>query len=596
MSSPQATAERPADFRTTVMRILAGLYPDRFRISAVLALAVLGGGLMLAAPALLGRATDTVVSGVRTDGVDFTVLWRILALTALLTVAAWGCQVVQGRLIADVVQKLAFRMREQAGAKLSRLSLRYFDTRPRGEVLSRATNDIDNLTQTVQQVFARMLSALLLIVGTLLMMLWISPLLTTVIVVTAPAAVWATRAIAKRAQPQFARQWAATGRLSGHIEEMYTGHELVTTFNRRAEAAQLFAEHNDDLRAAAVQAQLISGLIAPALTLLANINHVFVAVIGGLRVASGALSIGDIQAFIQYVLQFSQHSGSVASLTGQIQSATASAERVFEFLDAKEEEPDPTGSRPPVHVKGRVTFEGVSFRYREDQPLIEDLSLAVEPGQTVALVGPTGAGKTTLVNLLLRFYEPACGRITVDGVDTSLLARADLRAEIGLVLQDTWLFGGTIADNIAYGRPDATREQIAAAARAAHADRFIRTLPDGYDTLLDEEGGGLSAGERQLVTIARAYLTEPSILILDEATSSVDSRTEMLVQQATASLRQGRTSFVIAHRLSTIRDADVIVVMEDGQVAEQGSHHDLLAADGTYTRLYAAQLAGSAVA
>jgi len=410
-----------------------------------------------------------------------------------------------------------------------------------------------------------------------------------------PVSIVVAAKVGKRAQPQFVRQWATTGRLNGHIEEMYTGHSVVKSFGRQREAVAQFHEHNDKLYASGFRAQFMSGIIQPAMFFIGNINYVLVAVVGGLRVASGAISLGDVQAFIQYSRQFTQPITAVASMANLLQSGVASAERVFALLDADEQEPDPVPARRPETVRGEVAFEHVSFSYDPDRPLIEDLSLSARPGQTVAIVGPTGAGKTTLVNLLMRFYEVTAGRITLDGVDIATMSRAELRENIGMVLQDTWLFGGTIAENIAYGADNPTREQVIAAAQAAHADRFIRTLPDGYDSVIDEEGSGVSAGEKQLITIARAFLSEPVILVLDEATSSVDTRTEVLIQRAMSSLRSGRTSFVIAHRLSTIRDADAILVMEHGQIVEQGTHAGLVTAGGAYQRLYDAQFTAPAI-
>ncbi|MCG0287789.1 ABC transporter ATP-binding protein/permease [Streptomyces sp. PSAA01] len=619
--------ERSLDFRGSGRRLLARLRPERGIALLVLALGTCSVALAVMGPKILGEATDLIFAGLigrqlpdgagkeqavqwlrdrdqgtvadmvasmdvtPGQGIDFHAVGIVLLWATALYVVAALLGLVQARVATLIVQRAVYRLREDVERKLARLPLSYFDKQSRGEVLSRATNDIDNIQQTLQQTLSQIMASLLTIVGVLAMMFWISPLLALVALITVPVSVWVTTRIGKRAQPQFVAQWKTTGKLNAHIEEMYTGHSLVKVFGREKESAELFREQNDKLYAAGFRAQSISGLIQPSMMFIGNLNYVLVAVVGGLRVASGALSIGDVQAFVQYSRQFSQPLTQVASMANMVQSGVASAERVFELLDAPEQSAEPVDARRPEAVRGQVAFEEVSFRYQPDMPLIDGLSLSVRPGQTVAIVGPTGAGKTTLVNLLMRFYEVSGGRITLDGVDIAEMSREELRSHIGMVLQDTWLFGGTIAENIAYGAQGAGFEKIVEAAKATYVDRFVRTLPDGYDSVIDEEGSNVSAGEKQLITIARAFLSEPSILVLDEATSSVDTRTEVLIQRAMASLRSGRTSFVIAHRLSTIRDADVILVMESGRIVEQGSHDALLAAGGAYARLYASQFA-----
>ncbi|MCX5226056.1 ABC transporter ATP-binding protein [Streptomyces sp. NPDC006553] len=628
--------QRSMDFKGSGKRLLKQLAPERGALWVMLIAGVLSVAASVVGPKILGKATDLVFAGVvgrqieggtkaeaierlrasgdsgmadmlsgvdftPGQGIDFSAVGEVLLVVLGVYVAAGLLMLVSTRMSIKVINRTVYRMREDVQTKLARLPLSYFDKAKRGEVLSRATNDIDNISQTLQQSMGQLINSLLTIVGVLAMMFWISPLLALVALITVPVSVFVAAKIGKRSQPHFVQQWKTTGALNAHVEEMYSGHALVKVFGRQKESADDFREQNEALYEAGFKAQFNSGVMQPVMFFISNINYVLVAVVGGLRVASGTLSIGDVQAFIQYSRQFSMPLTQVASMANLVQSGVASAERIFELLDAEEQEPDAPadklGTSPAegwgtADLKGKVALEGVSFRYEADKPLIEDLSLTVEPGQTVAIVGPTGAGKTTLVNLLMRFYEVTGGRITLDGVDIATVSREQLRTGIGMVLQDTWLFGGTIADNIAYGATRAvTRAEIEEAARAAHADRFVRTLPEGYDTVIDDDGAGVSAGEKQLITIARAFLSDPVILVLDEATSSVDTRTEVLIQKAMARLAHGRTSFVIAHRLSTIRDADVILVMENGSIVEQGTHGQLLSSGGAYARLYAAQFA-----
>jgi ATP-binding cassette subfamily B multidrug efflux pump len=588
--------QKSKNFKGSARRLIAMLAPDKNGLLAVIACAVFGVVCVVLGPRYLGQALELIWEGYRAGHVELDrlemILLVILGLYVIGSLLTW----LQSYMLNLIVQRRMRGLRAEVQAKMNRLPLSYFDHQPRGELLSRVTNDIDNVTQSLQQTLTQILGSALTAIGVLIMLVVTSPVLAIISLVTVPLSVMTTAKIGKRSQGRFIAQWKHVGALSGQIEEAFTGHVLVNVFGRRREIEAKFRAKNTELFEAAFRAQFISSLIMPAINFIGNLNFVAIAVVGGLRVAQKVMLLGEVQAFMQYSRMFTQNLSQLAQVANILQSGVASAERVFEVLDAPEQVVDPVAPARPTAVRGEVRFEHVGFRYKPDQPLIDDLSLVAAPGQTVAIVGPTGAGKTTLVNLILRFYELDRGRITIDGVDIAQMARDDLRSEIGMVLQDTWLFGGTIRDNIRYGNPNASEADLIAAARATYVDRFVRALPAGYDTVLDESGSNLSAGEKQLITIARAFLADPAILILDEATSSVDTRTEILVQGAMAALRASRTSFVIAHRLSTIRNADLILVMENGQIVEQGTHAQLLAAHGAYHGLYHAQFAAAAAA
>ena len=589
--------EKSNDFGASSRRLVERMRAQRTGFIAVILLAIVSVALMVTGPRVLGQATDVVFSGLRSgEGIDFGSLQRTLWFAVLVYLAGSGLAYLQAYVLAGIVQRTMFELRSDVEDKLGRLPLSYVDRQARGDLLSRVTNDIDNISQSLQQTLSQLLTSVLMVTGVLAMMVSISPVLAIVALVTIPMSMLTVKQIAKKSKARFMAQWKHTGMLNAQIEEAFTGHTIVKAFGRQREVEERFRQKNEELYEASFGAQFASGTIQPAMMFLGNLNYVLIAVIGGIRITSGAMTLGEVQAFIQYSRQFTQPLTQFAAMINVLQSGIASAERVFELLDATEQSPEPPATVDPQPVHGRVEFDHVSFAYDPAKPLIEDLSLVAEPGRTVAIVGPTGAGKTTLVNLLMRFYEIDSGEIRLDGRNIAAMPRRELRSNIGMVLQDTWLFGGSIRDNIAYGNLDATEEQIMAAARATYVDRFVHSLPHGYDTVLDEDAGTVSAGEKQLLTIARAFLADPAILILDEATSSVDTRTEVLIQRAMAALRSDRTSFVIAHRLSTIRDADTILVMDAGRIVEQGNHEQLLAAGGAYYALYNAQFAGAVAA
>jgi ATP-binding cassette, subfamily B, multidrug efflux pump len=575
-------------FWPTARRLLRLLRPFRRYMLGAVASTCAFAGLNVTAPKLLGDATDVVVDGVLSGSLDQR-LGVILAAVATMYVGASLFNWIQGALAARSVQGLMYGLRESVEEKLHRLPATYFRERARGDVLSRATNDIDNITQALNQLLTQLIMSVLMLSGSLAMMLWISPLLAAIAIATVPLTTLITVQVARKSQAQFERQWTETGELNAQMEEFITGHEVIKAFGQQPRAADVVARSNGRLTRAATKAQYAAGIVQPLMVLMSNLSYIAVAVVGALQVIAGAMTIGGIQAFIQFSRLFTQPVGQIGGMLNLMQSCVASAARVFELLDTEEEPLDPPAVDAPTQVHGRIVFDDVTFSYPEAAPAVRNLSFAIEPGRTAAIVGHTGAGKSTVINLLLRFCEPGSGRITIDGTDIATVSRDLLRAGFGVVLQDAWLFAGTIRENIAYGNPDAAEADILAAAEASYVDRFVRALPLGYDTMLENGGDGLSQGQRQLITIARAQLAGRAIQILDEATSSVDSRTELLIRQAMQRLRQGRTSFVIAHRLATVRDADLILVMDHGRIAEQGTHQELLSANSYYTRLYNAQ-------
>ncbi|WP_436057633.1 ABC transporter ATP-binding protein [Arthrobacter sp. LjRoot78] len=592
-------------------RLLGLLRPVKWRMLAAVGATCAFVALNVSAPKLLGDATDVVVEGVFGGTFNEQQLAALLVIVAVMYIGASVFSWVQGAVTALAVQRVSYGLRAAVEDKLARLPSAHFDEQRRGDVLSRATNDVDNISQAMNQLLNQLILSVLMLLGALSMMLWLSPLLAVIALVTVPFSTVVTVLIARRSQAHFSEQWTTTGELNAHLEEYITGHEVLKAFGRQGMATEVFTNSNDRLFRTSARAQYVSGAVQPLLVFVSNLNYIAVAVVGALQVTTGAMTIGGVQAFIQFSRLFSQPIGQIGGMLTLIQSCVASAERVFALLDAPEIPRDGTGedtaeADPPDAgpaeagpdgvtggvTAGRVVFDAVTFGYSRDVPVVKELSFTAEPGQTVAIVGHTGAGKTTMVNLLMRFYDLDSGRITIDGVDITGRSRDELRSLIGMVLQDAWVFTGSIRENIEYGRPGASEADILEAAEATLVDHFVRALPDGYATVLGNDGDTLSQGQRQLITIARAHLAGRSILILDEATSSVDTRTEVQIRQAMQRLRRGRTSFVIAHRLSTVRDADLILVMDHGRIVEQGNHQQLLAANGHYGRLYAAQFAG----